>query len=481
LNGGGANTYTWTGGVFNGVSFSPGSSATYTVTGTDANGCQNTSAKTIIVNSLPFVTAGVSPSNVVCSGQNITLSGGGANTYTWTGGAVNNVPFAPVASTTYTVTGTDANGCQNTATRIITVNPLPAVTATTAVDTICSGSSSFLTAGGASSYAWSANAGSATTSSVSVSPAVTTTYTVTGTDLNSCVNTATLAVHVLVPPTQDLCLVTVDSALSNHNILYWEKPIVLDIDSFRIYREVTTAVYAYVASVHYDSLSEYHDYAADPNVTSYKYKLSVIDTCGNESDLSVYHNTIHLQNLGSGNLQWTLYEIEGAANPVVFYRVLRDDLGTGCCFLPISSTIPGGNSTYTDVAYASFPSANYRVDVTWGITCSPTRTTVNTTRSNIKGNGFSIGMLEALLDDAVSVYPNPASNNVTIELNQLSEEAVVKIMNVVGQVVEEKVLTPSASGSRTVQQFDMSTHAKGVYTISVETKGAKIFRKLVLN
>jgi len=213
---------------------------------------------------------------------------------------------------------------------------------------------------------------------------------------------------------QEVCLVTVDT-LSTHNIIYWEKTTVLDIDSFRVYREVTTGVYAYVASVHYDSLSEYHDMAADPNVTSYRYKLTMIDSCGNESqfaDWSNFHNTIHLQNLGNGNLQWTLYDIENLGNPVSFYRVYRDDSGSGN-FVAISSTIPGGNSTYTDVNYATYPNARYRVDVAWGITCTPTRGTIVTTRSNIKSSGITTSVATNTIDPLL-IYPNPASKSLTI-------------------------------------------------------------------
>jgi hexokinase len=50
-----------------------------------------------------------------------TLTASGANSYSWTGGITNAIPFTPLSSTTYTVTGTGVNGCQATATRLITV------------------------------------------------------------------------------------------------------------------------------------------------------------------------------------------------------------------------------------------------------------------------------------------------------------------------------------------------------------------------
>jgi gliding motility-associated-like protein len=122
----GASTYTYTGGVTNATPFAPSTTTTYTVSGTDANGCVNTYTKTIIVNPLPTVSATVSPiSGEVCLGSNATLTGVGATNYSWSDGVTNASSFTPTITTTYTVTGTDANGCVNTNTKTIIVNLLP--------------------------------------------------------------------------------------------------------------------------------------------------------------------------------------------------------------------------------------------------------------------------------------------------------------------------------------------------------------------
>jgi len=195
LNGGGATSYVWDNGVSNNVSFAPTSTKTYTVTGTDANNCTNTATVSVTVNSLPTVTASASKSTL-CLGDNTTLNGGGATSYVWDNGVTNNVSFAPTSTKTYTVTGTDANNCTNTATINVTVNNLPVVVANASKSSICEGESITLTGAGAATYSW--NNGVA--DGVAISPLVTKTYTVTGTDLNNCVNTATVTITVNTLP-----------------------------------------------------------------------------------------------------------------------------------------------------------------------------------------------------------------------------------------------------------------------------------------
>jgi hypothetical protein len=93
---------------------------------TAANSATSPSAMTLFT--LPTVTASSNAaSNTVCSGTSVTLNGGGATSYTWNNSVTNNVAFTPSTSTTYTVTGTDGNGCTNTASITLTVNQIVAI------------------------------------------------------------------------------------------------------------------------------------------------------------------------------------------------------------------------------------------------------------------------------------------------------------------------------------------------------------------
>ncbi len=193
LSGSGASTYIWNNGVINGVSFTPNNTQTYTVTGTDVNGCANTAQTTVTVNALPMVGAGTN--QTVCAGTQVTLNGSGASSYAWNNGVSNGVSFVPNNTQTYTVTGT-TSGCVNTAQVTVSVNPLPTVNAGQA-QTVCAGTAVTLSGSGASTYTWNNNI----QNGVPFTPLSTQTYTVTGIAANGCQNTAQVTVTVNVPPT----------------------------------------------------------------------------------------------------------------------------------------------------------------------------------------------------------------------------------------------------------------------------------------
>jgi hypothetical protein len=189
LAGSGATSYSWNNNISNGVPFTATSTTTYTVTGTNGNGCVNTAQMTVIVNTLPVVTAGSNQS--VCPGTAVTLNGSGALFYSWNNGISNGLPFTPSATTTYTVTGTASNGCSNTAQVQVILNALPTVSAGSN-QTICPGASVTLSGSGAASYSWN----NSVSNGVAFTPTATTTYTVTGTNANGCSNTAQTTVTI---------------------------------------------------------------------------------------------------------------------------------------------------------------------------------------------------------------------------------------------------------------------------------------------
>jgi PKD repeat protein len=164
---------------------------TYTITHTAANasGTSTAVSSTITVSANPNVAVS---SISVCPGNPGILSATGATTYSWnTGATTPSISVTPTITTNYTVVGTNAAGCVNTKTVSVTLNSIPTVAASNA--TICTGASANLSATGAITYTWNTGA---TTSSISVTPTITSNYTVIGTNAAGCTNTRTVSVTV---------------------------------------------------------------------------------------------------------------------------------------------------------------------------------------------------------------------------------------------------------------------------------------------
>ena len=163
----GATSYSWSDGTTivgttASVTANPTATTTYTVTGTDANGCVNTDQVVVTVSPLPTASITASAATI-CVGASTTLTanGGTGFTYLWSNGATTQaITVSPSATTTYTVSVTNANGCTSAsaASQVITVNPLPVATITpSGATTFCQGGNVVLTAGPATgvTYLWS--------------------------------------------------------------------------------------------------------------------------------------------------------------------------------------------------------------------------------------------------------------------------------------------------------------------------------------
>ena len=174
----------------------------YTCIITDNAGCRYRISLTLINPTAPDIKI-VPDLDSICDGGSIGLAASGAGphgTYVWTpagsGLSCYNCPnptASPTATVTYTVVGSDSNGCTNTATSTVKVKPSPSPVIT-GPDTACSGSSITLSATGGGTYTWAP--GGATTSSITVVATSTQTYSVTASN-GACNSTGTFLVTVL--------------------------------------------------------------------------------------------------------------------------------------------------------------------------------------------------------------------------------------------------------------------------------------------
>ncbi|MEM6318518.1 MAG: gliding motility-associated C-terminal domain-containing protein [Bacteroidota bacterium] len=188
----------------------PTQTTTYTVQVTDANGCTDTDEVTVFVIPPPTVNAG--NDQTICAGNSVRLTASGATRYNWsptTGLSNANLsnPIAnPTQTTTYTVTGTDANGCTDTDQVTVFVQPNAGITVSPNVS-ICSGGSAQLSVTGGSNYVWSPATGLSNTNTTNpiANPTTTTTYTVTGVSASGCPSIAQVTVVVNPRPEAVAC------------------------------------------------------------------------------------------------------------------------------------------------------------------------------------------------------------------------------------------------------------------------------------
>lgn len=186
--------------VANPFSVSPNSTTDYVMVGEDANGCTDTIQIVLTIYPLPILST--SPDTTICLGDDANLSvsateGTPAYTFTWdkslSDGATQTV--SPSVNTTYNVTVTDSNTCTDNGSIAVTVIQ-PFANAGND-ETICIGDTIPLTASGGVSYQWSTGE---TTATIMVGPTSTTTYTVTVTEANDCVDTDEVVVNVNPQP-----------------------------------------------------------------------------------------------------------------------------------------------------------------------------------------------------------------------------------------------------------------------------------------
>ena len=184
----GYESYLWSPGGETTQTINVTDSSSYSVTVTDANGCQGSGEITITQNPSPVPSITVTPSESVCEGTTVTLdAGAGYSSYSWSPGNETTRTISVTTGGTYRVTVTNANGCAGTDEVTITVNPNPTPEITTDPnEAVCEGTTVTLDAGvGYATYRWSP--GNETTQTISVTTAGT--YHVTVTNANGCAGT----------------------------------------------------------------------------------------------------------------------------------------------------------------------------------------------------------------------------------------------------------------------------------------------------
>lgn len=431
-------TYLWSNSATT-QTISATTSGTYSVTVTKSNGCIATSnAIVVTVNpspTTPVITA--SGATTFCNGGNVTLTSSQSTGILWSNNATT-PSINVISSGSYDVTYTDANGCTATSfptTVIVNANPsAPTITANGST-TFCTGDSVTLSSNQATGNLWSTNE---TTQSITVMTSGS--YDVTYTDANGCSatsNTTTVSVSNAPAPTitiqgnTALCpgeTVTLTSSAGN-SYLWSNGPTTQSIT-------VSTAGTYFVTVTNSNPCN---GTGASSSVTvttlpaptsSFTYNVPVV-------------NQYQFTNTSSGG---TIYAW---------------DFGDA------------SQSSAQNPAHVYFISGTYTVTltVTGANGCSTTSTQV------INAN---VGVTEQTLVNAMTLYPNPANDNMNIELS-MNDNSEVQIMayNLSGQILVNE--NKNLATGKTTLTYDVANWSNGIYFIRVTSGNTVNTMKVVIS
>jgi hypothetical protein len=457
---------------------------TYTLTVTDASNCVYTEAFTVTQPAqLTATTVVNSPTCGNTDGsmevQNIS---GGSGTYTvnWSTGGTNALE-TNVGYGVYSATITDGSGCQTIKT--VYVSELNSGNLTGNITGSQCGSNTgaidvtpFLPSGAlVQSISWSSGE---TSEDISMKPAATYVCTLT-TDAN-CHAVKGWNIPIVAPELQPICVVTVDSVTST-NLVVWEDVQSIGIHHYNIYRETSVqGEYILIDTVEATNTSLFNDVVASPIARSWSYKISAVNGCNVEGPLSAQHRTMHLSAIQSGTTQtqisWNAYEGTAYSN-FVLWRYTDANLWEEVAVLPTNQV------SYVDNIDFSTPGLDYVVELDLDEQCTALKYMAqdfNTTRSNKDKGNFILGQgtgdsnndVNELLLDQMQVYPNPASDLLTITQTQ-NASLKVRCLDLSGKVLNTFELKGISN------QINISGLENGAYLIEIELNGAKRVTRIV--
>ncbi len=456
----------------------------------------------------------VSGSLSVCQGSSSTLSAPAGFTYLWSTGATTQT-INVTAAGSYTVTITDGLGCSNSSTVAVSVNTRPTVTVSGSA-TVCAGQSVTLTAVGGATYLWNTGV---TTNTLTVTPSANTTYSVIGTNVAGCSDTATFSVVVDAIPTMSgtPTITNAGCGLSNGSITgvsivgtgltyNWTNSANVSVGTTADLSNVPAGVYNLTATKATGCSAAFGPYSISNPTAPAAATVTVVDSvlCAGETiqmtaastttgatfswsgpNFTGSGATVTIANATAANAG--VYSVTVTANgctstssnksvvvnnlPAVTVLTFTDTTCVNYSNVTLAGAPAGGTFSGSGVNGASFDPAVAGVGthvVTYAYTdangCSNTATTSIVVDA-------CVGLGESVIN-SIRVFPNPT--NTVINVASTREDiAVVVLTNSVGEVVARVRGT----------QLDASQFANGLYFVTAifEDGSSAVGRVTILN
>lgn len=466
----------------------------YDVVVRDATGCTAFMSFQVNEPSEVNVTAlnSIAPSACLASdgALNVLAMGGTAPySFLWDAAAANQTSsFAGgLAAGQYKIKVTDNLGCMDST--IITLNdlasPIVVIDSSRNAGCVLNGGNGSIYANafgnGPFTYQWSNGATTNYVTNLGIGV-----YGVTVTDAAGCTGTLSKYISGERPGTAQICVLTVDTAI-NRNVITWNDTV-QGIAEYRIFREGTTqGSFNLIGTQLAGNGNTFVDTLADANLGPWRYKVQTRDSCNQISDYTLAYKTIRcnvsLQG-GGFNVTWDPYQGDNLS--FTHYRVFRR-LQDSTSWRLIDSVPATATLTYLDLSSPVPTDTNfYFVEVNSDEGCASTlrmanggnnqiQTVVVKSKSNIKNTRYAgAGLKDKLAEVQIALYPNPASNECKLVVNELIKDATVELFDITGRSIKKLKLQG--------KQLTISTNdlANGVYTISISSAETCVVKKLVI-
>ncbi|NRB84818.1 MAG: T9SS type A sorting domain-containing protein, partial [Winogradskyella sp.] len=508
LNVSGSDNYLWsTGETSSEITVAPLVTTSYSVTSIGPNGCSTTID--IIVTVIPEVVANAGPDETICSNDDIILTATGGSTYLWsTGVTTAQIVVSPQQTTTYTVTVTDDYGFSDTDSVTVTVNETPSITVSEDVFMI-EGESTTLSAFGGDNYLWSTGE---TSSSITVSPTETTTYTVTSSGSTGC--SATQQITVTVEPLfiafagedRNVCendTYEVELTANLGDSYLWStgettQSIVVSPLSTTTYTVTITSGF----QEDIDDVTVYVD--PNPNVVimngDYVNIMSgdFVTLSATGANSYEWNNGATQPNIAVSPSQTTTYEVRGYINDcydekqVIVNIIPEVEANAGedveiCLGEIVTLTATGGD----DYEWSTGES-------TQSIQVSPDTTTAYTV-TVFNALDFDEDSVIVFVDDncedntveqpetpdssgdfSFDVFPNPAVNQVNIRLSGSVALSRIYLYDITGKLMYSKIISNDDLSVSTVRTIDVSAFNPGMYYVKMVDVNREISKKLII-
>ncbi len=441
---------------------------------------------TLYVDPLPVV--GLGEDMHICDGDTYLLDAGNPGaSYNWNNGDADTKTYEVSTEGNHFVEVTDTNGCKNTDSVYLYVDPNLAKVDLGPDTTICLTETVTLDATDVyDTYIWNGSAGSSILDVTEEGEY----YVEVQKDNNVCKEYDTIYIDVFKPyADEQICMVTVDTA-SGKNLITWQKTDNVATVEYKVYKETSLNNYEVIGTVPFDNLTVFVDTSSKPAVQAEKYKIAVVDTCGNESALSPYHQTIHLSineaGAGAGyNLQWNHYMDENNGQALGslgtgYYYIYR---GTSPTNIQVYDSLSASNISWTDTDTSE--TYYYRIAIKKNDACDPTAILkasagpFSQSISNMEDNRLKEVMIDKNLSARINlnIYPNPFRKQTTIAFTiQRTSRISIEVYNVVGEKLETIVDKVQETGD---YRYQYEPGMPGVYYLQFTIDGNMVTKKII--